>query len=713
MITRYKSHLSNFSQIKEYVMKKQRIHIILNALLALVLVFSMLAVSAGPALADQEKTPSMDPDFLALVQEHPNETFRVIVQRDAKNKDLKDMELENWVQQGGGHVGKQLGLVESFSAEMKGKKVEQLAKNHKVRWISPDAPVVSMGSGGLSSVIDRFEGQVYTGNDGTDYWAADWSEGGHDQPVIPHGGVFMVNYGPECEGGDGYCLRIDPYFVGSYVYRSADLSGASSVTLSFYRNNQILADTGAVALQVSADGGATWTTLQNYSASNLVGSGTDTFDITDYASPNTQIRFYVTSSQLAYYYIYFDDIQIEYAVSSVYRDVVGAQALWDQSGFDGDGVTVAVVDSGITDHMDLRESDLNPTQALNSSSRVVQNLVFGEYASPADEYVHGSHVAGIIAGNGVASGGKYVGVAPGVNLINIRVSNFEGLTYTSDLIDGLQWLMDNKDTYNIRVLNLSINSTAPESYNNSPLDAAVEILWFNGIVVVVAAGNNGTADGPSTVYPPANDPFVITVGAAEDRGTTTLDDDFVGEFSAYNTTEDGFAKPDLVAPGRNLISLLSDTNSTGYTNHPKHRVDDFYFRMSGTSMAAPVVTGAVALLLQAEPNLTPDQVKYRLMATANQNWPGYDQAKAGAGMVDAFAAVNGTTTDSANIGIVPSQMLATGDDAVAFDSVGWNSVGWNSVGWNSVGWNSVGWNSVGWNSVGWNSDNLGSSTWDD
>jgi serine protease AprX len=328
-------------------------------------------------------------------------------------------------------------------------------------------------------------------------------------------------------------------------------------------------------------------------------------------------------------------------------------------------------------------------------------------------------VAGIVAGNGVASGGKYKGIAPGVNLINIRVSNYEGLTYTSDLIDGLQWVNDNREAYNIRVLNLSINSTAPESYQNSPLDAAVEILWFNGIVVVVAAGNNGTAEGPSTVYPPASDPFVITVGAVEDLGTVATDDDFVGHFSAYNTTEDGFAKPDIVAPGRNLISLLPGTDATAYQNHPKHHVDEFYFRMTGTSMAAPVVTGTIALLLQDEPDLTPDQVKYRLMATADQNWPGYDAAKAGAGLVDAYAAVYGTTTDYANQGIIPSQMLATGDDAVAFDSVGWNSVGWNSVGWNSVGWNSVGWNSVGWNSVGWNSvgwnsTNWGSTaTWDD
>jgi serine protease AprX len=252
------------------------------------------------------------------------------------------------------------------------------------------------------------------------------------------------------------------------------------------------------------------------------------------------------------------------------------------------------------------------------------------------------------------------------------------------------------------------------------LCAAAEILWFNGITVVVAAGNNGTADGPSVIYPPANDPFVITVGAIEDQGTVALKDDFVGDFSAYGITGDGFAKPDLVAPGRNLVSLLAGVDVTAYKNHPKHQVNEYYFRMSGTSMSAPVVSGVAALVLQEAPALNPNQIKYLLMATANQKWFGYQAAKAGAGIVDASAAVYGiyTITGSANQGIMPSYLLFTGDDAVAFDSVGWNSVGWNSVGWNSVGWNSVGWNSVGWNSVGWNSVGWNSvgwntSTWSD
>jgi len=178
-----------------------------------------------------------------------------------------------------------------------------------------------------------------------------------------------------------------------------------------------------------------------------------------------------------------------------------------------------------------------------------------------------------------------------------------------------------------------------------------------------------------------------------------------------------------VAPGKNIIGLLPDNNKLAMSNdHPGNQVDRTYFRMSGTSMAAPMVSGAVALLLQDEPGLTPDQVKYRLMATARKDWPGYDAAKAGAGYLDIYAAVYGTTTERANVGPVPHMLLAkmalmaywasvNGGDSIDWGSVNWNSVNWNSVNWNSVNWNSVNWNSVNWNSVNWNSVNWNSVNW--
>ena len=681
-----------------------------HALLLIILTFNLLIAPTGTVMAKQDISPRMDPDFLQIVQANPEALFEVIVQKDAKNKDLRLMELEGEVTQGGGQVKKQLDMIVSFSAEMTGKEVEKLAKNPKVRWISPDAPVVSTAiKPGTHIFRDDFISRLYAGSNGTENWASNpWVEIGESDGATS--GSVQVNSN-HCVRG--YCLEI---MGGRWsqlgAARKVNLEGAASVTLSFYYWRSLKSLPGLIYLQVSANEGATWITLDVFPVINTDAQPIFAqYDLAPYANANTQIRFVGNTPFDSHLHI--DSLVVEYTNPSPYRAIIGA----DNLNLTGQGVTVAIVDSGITDHLDLHVNASNPTQAAQSSSRILSNQVFGSYTSPNDEYVHGSHVAGIVAGNGVASGGKYTGIAPGVNLINIRVCNNQGLTYTSDLIEGLQWIYENKDVYNIRVVNLSINSTAPESYQVSPLDAAVEILWFNGIVVVVAAGNNGTAAGPSTVYPPANDPFVITVGALEDYGTLSTEDDFVGDFSAYNTTEDGFVKPDLIAPGRNLISLLPNTDATGYVEFIKHRVNKYYFRMSGTSMAAPVVTGVIALLLQDEPGLTPDQVKFRLTATANQNWVGYNPAKAGAGTVDAYAAVNGTTTDFANQGIIPSAMLATGDNAIAFDSVGWNSVGWNSVGWNSVGWNSVGWNSVGWNSVGWNSvgwnsGNWTSSTWD-
>ena len=385
-------------------------------------------------------------------------------------------------------------------------------------------------------------------------------------------------------------------------------------------------------------------------------------------------------------------------LSGAYAQSIRASSLWNNTPrLQGQGVTVAVLDSGIATHYDSQNGLL--------SDRVLKrvNFVSGE-TTVDDTNGHGSHIAGIIAGNGAMSGGAYVGIAPNANLVDVRVTDDKGRGTMSDVVAGIQWVYNNRTAYNIRVANLSLNSTVAESYHTSPLDAALEILWLNGITVVVSAGNNGgTASG--VLYPPANDPFVITVGAADDRGTTASTDDLMPSFSAYGTTSDGFAKPDLVAPGRNIISLLASDDSNLALDHPGNEVATTrgpkYFRMSGTSMASAVVAGAVALLLQDEPNLTPDQVKYRLKTTANKSWSGFTAQKAGAGYLDISAAVNGTTTQSANTGINASQLLWTGSQPVLWGSVSWNSVSWNSVSWNSVSWNSVSWNSVSWNSVIW------------
>lgn len=390
-------------------------------------------------------------------------------------------------------------------------------------------------------------------------------------------------------------------------------------------------------------------------------------------------------------------------LKNAYIRTLRADRVWNTAPYiQGSWIGVAVLDSGINQSGDLFTA--------SGRNRLIANVRYNsDYnQSPSDGYGHGTHVSSIIASDGSDSNGEYIGVAPRANIINVKVSNDNGSARMQDVVLGLQWILNNKTRYNIRVVNISLNSSVAESYNTSPLNAAAEILWFNGIVVVVSAGNHGA----NTIYPPANDPFVITVGATDDKGTGSLSDDTLATFSAYGTDDNGGIKPDLVAPGRNIVARLVNSNMGVAQSHPANKVGNQYFRMSGTSMAAPMVSGVVALLLNDEPSLTPDQVKFRLMATANTNFSGYDPNKAGAGCVDAYAAITGTTTETANTGILISDLLSTGPEPVLWNTVGWNSVGWNSVGWNSVGWNSVGWNSVGWNSVGWNSVGWNSDYWE-
>ncbi len=390
-------------------------------------------------------------------------------------------------------------------------------------------------------------------------------------------------------------------------------------------------------------------------------------------------------------------------LTSAYVKTVGADRVWNEGPayLQGQGVAVAVVDSGDCQN---NGNTCNDLRGPNDLSRVVAatSILSGPGSGPADLYGHGSLIEGVVGGSGIGLDGKYMGIAPNVNLVSVRIANNLGQALTSDVVAGLQWVLANKATYNIRVVNLSLNSTTTESYHTNPLAAACEILWFNGIVVVVSAGNNSTA----TLYPPANDPFVITVGATDDKGTSSLADDVLASFSAYGTDQTGTVKPDLVAPGTNLISIVPKTKNKIWKDHQSNYIgesasNEHYMRVSGTSFAAAVVSGAVALLLQDEPNLTPDQVKYRLKATARTSGWAYAATEAGAGYLDVYAAVHGMTTQSANTGITASHLLWTGGMPVNWDSVDWNSVDWNSVDWNSVDWNSVDWNSVDWNSDYW------------
>ena len=283
-------------------------------------------------------------------------------------------------------------------------------------------------------------------------------------------------------------------------------------------------------------------------------------------------------------------------LANAYISAIRADQVWNTKPYiQGQGIGVAVIDSGVNPN-----GDLYTNMGVN---RQVADIRFNsDYnQSPSDGYGHGTHVASIIGGDGSESSGKYIGVAPMVNIINVKVSNDDGSALMKDVVQGLQWVLENKDTYNIRVVNISLNSAVAESYNTSPLDAAVEILWFNGVVVVASAGNKGNG----TIYPPANDPFVITVGAIDDKGTAAITDDKLASFSAYGNSENGAVKPDLVAPGTNIIARLVNQNMGLAAAHPANKVGTQYFRMSGTSMAAPMVSAAVALFYRMNRVSTP------------------------------------------------------------------------------------------------------------
>lgn len=369
-----------------------------------------------------------------------------------------------------------------------------------------------------------------------------------------------------------------------------------------------------------------------------------------------------------------------------FLDTLRVRSVWNMQ-LDGSGIGVAVIDSGIATDGDWISNPKTFTFATNSRSAT-------------DVYGHGTHVAGIIAGTGKDSNGKYRGIAPGVTLYAVKIADGDGMAYESDVVAGLQWVYNNRSAYNIRVVNLSLNTSTEQSYHTSPLDAAVEILWFNGVVVVASAGNVSTTTRFYNASP-ANDPFIITVGAMDEKGTAVVGDDVIAAYTSMGVSQDGFKKPDIYAPGSNIYSVLSKDSPWAGQYPDRVVLNGQYIRLSGTSMSAPMVTGAVALLLQDEPNLTPDQVKYRLTTASRSYCIKSGKTTTCHPFLDVYSVVTGTSTASANTGILPSQLLYSGTEPISWTSVGWNSVGWNSVGWNSVGWNSVGWNSVGWNSTYW------------
>ena len=383
---------------------------------------------------------------------------------------------------------------------------------------------------------------------------------------------------------------------------------------------------------------------------------------------------------------------------------INAPWAWAQK-FDGQGIGIAIIDSGITPTVDLSVkvtpvaapatvsasvaaaiaaqaaaaalqtgpavSALSTPAAKNANSAVAKaaaataattatttaqpvaylgpnrivfsyNFTSSTATDTADAYGHGTHVAGLIAGNGSSSTGAgysrtFTGIAPNANLINLRVLDANGQGSDSEVIAAIESAILLKNTYNIKVINLSLGRPIYESYALDPLCQAVEQAWKAGIVVVVAAGNDGrdlalSPEGYGTIEAPGNDPYVITVGAANTNNTAALNDDVMASYSSKGPSFiDQIAKPDIIAPGNLVTSILAPssglqaenpaffTQQNWYVTNGATTASTSYFPLSGTSMATAVASGAVADLMEVAGYLTPDQVKVILMSSANKN----------------------------------------------------------------------------------------------
>jgi serine protease AprX len=365
--------------------------------------------------------------------------------------------------------------------------------------------------------------------------------------------------------------------------------------------------------------------------------------------------------------------------------------------------TIAVVDSGI----DATHS------AFGNRVLAQVNLTSLAPNSPGDGRGHGTFVAGIAAGDDA----DYTGMEPRAKLVSLDVLNDYGAGLTSDVIAACDWILKNRGAYNIRVANFSLSGDVESSFQFDPLDKAVEKLWLNGVVVVAAAGNyavNGQQSG--VLFAPANDPFVITVGASDVNGTRGTDDDFAAPWSAWGYTPDGFFKPEVAAPGRVMNGPVPAT-ATMLLEHPERLVKTGYMWMSGTSFAAPAVAGTVATILSRHPGWTPDQVKAALMVGAAVP-SGYGSNGAlGVGLVNEPASIaDGASQANPNAGL---DQFVTTDPITglnSFDAASWASAAtanasWNSASWASASWASASWSSASWASASWSSASWASASW--
>jgi serine protease AprX len=406
-------------------------------------------------------------------------------------------------------------------------------------------------------------------------------------------------------------------------------------------------------------------------------------------------------------------------VASSYAKSAGAPAAWSAGNL-GEGVGVAVIDTGVSPHNDF-------------AGRLVHGPDLSGEGTYVDTYGHGTVMAGIVAGSGADSAGNaqgaYAGVAPKATLVSVKVAGRNGAADVSTMLQAMHWVAAYKSQFNIRVLNLSWGTDSTADPATDPINYAVERLWKQyGIVVVVAAGNSGPELG--TITKPGDDPVVLTVGAYNDGGNTSTSDDAAPGWSSRGPTAQGLTKPDVVAPGRTLVSTRS-LGSTVEKENPKARVSPTYIKGSGTSQSTAVVSGLAALILKAHPDWTPDQVKYALRSTASPI-PGVGVNKQGKGRVSVADAIH------ADVSAAPVQpMHASGlgaiersrgtahvyadcqQDGTWTEVRGemdvycqpWNGASWTGASWTGASWTGASWTGASWTGASWTGGAWSGASW--
>ena len=364
--------------------------------------------------------------------------------------------------------------------------------------------------------------------------------------------------------------------------------------------------------------------------------------------------------------------------------------------------TIAIIDSGIDagrpEFAGRIAADVNLTSLSGNSA--------------GDGRGHGTFVAGIAAGKLAG----HDGAAPTAKIVSIDVMDDQGMARTSDVILAADWILAHKAQYGIRVANFSLHSSVANSFMYDPLDKAVERLWFGGVVVVVASGNYGYPDRPSGVpFAPGNDPFVITVGASDTGKSVSTNDDVAAPWSAYGYTLDGFAKPDVAAPGRYMVGPVP-TMATLYKERADHVVEPGYMELSGTSFAAPVVSGIAALVLGKHPTFTPDQVKGALMAGAKP-LPRAKDLSEGVGEVNAGRSVEFQNPPTANKALRKFVMSDPLTGAPIFNAASWaeaakGDASWAEASWDSASWAEASWDSASWAEASWSDASWATASWD-